>query len=256
MRTRARSWQSGLAGVIGVGVFLTLGAVVAAWATDSPSGHSHESSATVISHLRNRYEAVSGARPFNSLDDLLDNVRYSGPGRETRPMTEAVVVGEVTDVSRGMGFYVEGNDGPTGIETDFDDARVLWRTVHLTVDVEETLSGATQDPVTVGFAFGSAITFEQIQRDFLSYGSVLLFMQRGQPVFDYDENVYGTVMDGALLGLVDSDGSFSLPLLEDMEAAALMKRTESVDALARAREAKPREIELDESGVVVGGDLD
>jgi hypothetical protein len=255
MRTDGRLRWSAISGLLVVGLIAIAGAVVLVGGSDSSPEHSRGSRATVISHLHARYDASAGARPFNSLDDLLDNVRFSMPGRQTRPMTDAVVVGKVTEVSKGMGFYVEGNDGATGIETDFDDPRVEWRTVHLTLAVERTLSGSNETPVTVGFAFGNAIPFDQIRHDFLSYERVLLFLQKGQPVFDYNPNVYGTIMDGALLGLVGSDGSISLPVLGD-GAAELMKNTQSVDALARARQARPRLIELDASGVIVGGEPD
>lgn len=253
MQTRVRSGQ------IRVAIIVLLGFVavsMAACGSESGTQDTNGADVTVVSHLRDRYHASAGARPFNSLDDLLDNVRYSMPGRQTRPLTDAVVTGSVTDVARGMGFYVEGNDGPSGIETDFEDPRVEWRTVHLTVAVDRVLSGTAGSEITVGFAFGNAISFDQIQKDFMSYERVLLFLQQGQPVFDYDASVYGTLMDGALLGLVDSEGSISLPVLEGDGATELMRNSRSIDALARAQKARSRQIELDASGVVVGGQLD
>lgn len=217
---------------------------------------SKEPAGNLVSHLRERHEAAGGTQPFDSLDDLLDNVRYSMPGRETGPLTDAVVVGRVQDVVEGKGFYAEGGDAPSGTETEYNDERVEWRTVHVIVDIERLVSGSADKQVAVGFSFGDAISFEQIRSDFMSFERIVLFLQKDQPVFAYDRDVLGTIMDGALLGTVSSDGSIALPVLEDSEEARLTRGTPSVTALVRAAQGKPRHIELDASGVVVGGELD
>lgn len=248
-----RSTRTMLAGLL----LVAATAIVVIVITRSPTPGSGEfSDASVVSHLRARYEASGGSRPFDSLDDLLDNVRFSMPNRATRPLTDAVVVGRVSEVSRGVGFYGDGDDKVLGVRSDFDDPRVEWRTVHLTVTVERTLSGSNDDPVTVGVAFGDSISFERIEDDLLESGRLLLFLQKDQPLFEYDPDIYGTILDGALLGLVDPDGSISLPVLEGNGAEAMLEGTPSIDALARATQAKPRLIRLDASGVVVGEQLD
>jgi hypothetical protein len=205
----------------------------------------------VLKHLENRHEAGTRVQPYDSLVDLLGNVTYRMPGQPTGPMTDAVVVGSVSDVQPGLGFYVEGDDGPTGIETDYDDPRSLWKTVHVTLDVENVVSGEVQeDSVVVGVAFGATMPFERIESDFRSYGRLLFFLKRGLPVFDYDPSVYGTVMDGELMGFVGDDGRISLPVLDGSEAAEMLRPAPTVEELQEAAARRPRTVQLEETGEV------
>ena len=203
----------------------------------------------VIVQMRARHDAASGGRPFDSIGRLLSNTEYKMPGYPARPLTEAVVTGEVVDVAPGRGFRVEGNDASGGIETDFDDSRALWRTVHVSVNVDTLLSGATKDsPVVVGFAFGAETSFEDVEEQFRSLGKVLLFLNRS-PVFAYDELVYGTVMDGALLGVIDEDDNIQLPVLENDEEAGLLKGASTLEQLRAAGQEPHQVIQLDATGV-------
>jgi hypothetical protein len=202
----------------------------------------------VMGELKARQGATGRVQPFTSLTGLLENVDYRMPGRPTGPLTEAVVVGEVVDVEPGRGFRVEGDDAPGGIETDFDDPRALWRTVHVSVAAESVVSGTVGEQLLVGFAFDPDVPIAQVEADFRSFGRILLFLNRS-PVFAYDPSVYGTVFDGGLLGLVDDGGDIQLPVLEDTEEADLLEGASTVDELREAAKQPRRVIELDASGM-------
>ncbi|MFP5297439.1 MAG: hypothetical protein ACLGHL_00430, partial [Actinomycetota bacterium] len=101
--------------------------------------------------------------------------------------------------------------------------------------------------VTVGFVFRPETPLEDIEKQFISFGRVGLFLNR-TPVFSYDTSVYGTVLDGDLLALVDDRGRLDLPVLSAAEEAAYLQGASTVNEL-RARAAEPKKVEhFDESG--------
>ena len=196
----------------------------------------------LVEALHARHESGGTSYPFRTLAELLGNVRYGGSPASARPLTEAVVVGTVTEVRPGAGFRVEGNDAPSGIETDFDDPRALWRTFHVTVDVERVVSGDVgtgAGAVTVGFAFGRDMPLEGLDEEFQRMGRMLLFLNRSV-VFDYDPDVYGTVLDGALLGQVTENDEIRLPVLDDFEEASFLQGGRSLGELVSAARREPR----------------
>lgn len=195
--------------------------------------------------------AASGSRlqTYLTLAELLPNTKFQWGAGPARALTEASVLGRITDVQRGLGFYLPDGDAPRGTATDFDDPRVMWRTVHATVDIERLLAGDVQqrDEITVGFAFGHTPDFSTIERGLKDFGRVVLFLDRS-PVFDYDLTVYGTSADGSLIGLVDADGRITLPLVGDAEAPGLLRDSGTIDALIQAANRPESTVQLDESG--------
>lgn len=215
--------------------------------TNQTGGHEQQS-VDVLAEMRGRHEAADRVIPFETIGALLENTEYQFGDEPPAPLTEAVIVGTVSDVQPGRGFVVEGNDAPGGTESDFDDPKALWRTVHVLVEVESVLSGSVDgSPVMVGFVFGPDTPFEAIKDRFMSWGRVGLFLNR-TPVFSYDPSVYGTVLDGDLLALVDDKGRLDLPVLSGDEEAAYLRGASTVNEL-KARGDEPKKVErFDESG--------
>lgn len=209
----------------------------------------------VLTEMRGRQEGAASVRPFDSLADLLDNTHYQMGEAPARPLTEAVIVGQVTDVQPGRAFTDETDDAPDGTETDFGDPDAIWRSVHVSIKVETVVSGAVVEPVVVGFAFDPRLSVEDIRAQFVGFGSVLLFLNRS-PVFDYDPEVYGTVLDGALLGVVDDEGHIALPLVDRQDAKGLLREASSVEELEAAAEGPERLVRLNLDGTVAGAALE
>ena len=188
--------------------------------------------------------------PFDSLDELLANTLYERPGEPPRPLTEAVVVGRVARVEPGRGFGVDGDDAERGTETDFTDARAQWRTVHAVVEVDSVVSGdESLDTVVVGLVMSD---LEPAQEGLPALGRVVLFLDR-QPVFDYDASVYGVAHDGRLIGEVDDEGRMSFPALAPEEEDELLSGVGTVEQLREAAGRPERVVQLDATGVRVGG---
>jgi len=187
---------------------------------------------------------------FRDLSELTSNHKYQVGDQAPSPATEAVVVGRVTDVRPGRAFTVPGGDAPGGTLTDFDDRDAQWRTFHLTVDITETISGAVKaDPPTVGLAFGPSTQLETVRKDLTAMGEMVFFLNR-TPVFGYDDTVYGTVADGALLAPVDSSGRLSLPALSADESRDLLRQGSTVTELRTAAKEPDVVLRFDPTGAV------
>lgn len=203
----------------------------------------------VLEEMQGRAESGSSVRPYNSLVEVLGNVEYSIEGGPAEPLSEAVVVGKFVDVVAGRAFSDERPGSPDGVELDFDSPDAIWRSVHAMVEVEEVVSGSLEGPVIAGFAFDPKVPLHEIREEFVEMGSVLLFLNR-TPVFDYDPEVFGTVSDGALLGVVDR-GRISLPVMDGDQAEELLRDASTLNELKSAAEGPRRVIQLDPSGVRV-----
>jgi hypothetical protein len=207
----------------------------------------------LVEALHARHEGGATVRPFDSLDDLLANRQYQVGEGVARPLTDAVVIGHFLQVGPGQGFTVSGNDAPGGTVTDFDDPQALWRTIHGTFMIDAVISGSTSSPTAiVGFAFGAETSTTQIEKDLVSLGPVVLFLNHSE-VFAYDKRVFGTVLDGALLAPVSPDGEIDLPALDEGERATFLSEAPTLSALRTAAARPGSVIQLDPSGAVVVG---
>jgi hypothetical protein len=111
------------------------------------------------------------------------------------------------------------------------------------------VSGDPGREVIVWFAFDPRVPLHEIHDEFVGMGSILLFLNRS-PVFDYAP-IFGTVGDGALLGLVDHQGHITLPVVDSQDAKGLLRDASTVEELKAAAKEPRRVIHLDESGVRV-----
>ena len=209
---------------------------------DSPRG-------AVFDAMRQRGASASRLQPpYRSLAELLPNTKYQWPDAKPKALIEAAVVGRISDVERGRGFYLPDGDAPRGTPTDFDDPRALWRTVHATVEVDQAIAGQLPaGRVVVGFAFGHEPPFEDIKRGLEVTGRVLVFLERS-PVFDYADFVYGVPIDGTLLGVVDDDGRITLPAAEPADQKLLDGASTLQDLVDAARRPE-RVIRVDHDNV-------
>jgi len=212
----------------------------------------------LIDHIRGRmYGATQLAPLYRSAPDLLGNVRYvegDGPGA---PLTDAVVVGTIRDVSPGYGFAAPS--GPAeealpgdGVQVAYSSPDALWRTVHLTIDVEEVLTGdiaSDTKRLSVGLAVGNGTVDDRVLKDgIMALGRTVWFLRSGSPVFSYDASLYSDIEDGALIAEVASDGSISFPMLEpDGPSAALLGRP-MLAQLRDAAKAPTRTVRLHREG--------
>lgn len=201
---------------------------------------------SVIDGMRALGDAGVKVRYHRSLVELLPNTKFQVGRLAPRALAESVVVGRFVSVDRGRAHFTPGDEAPRTSEEEFEDRRVMWRTVHGELEVEQTIAGQKLDRVTVGLSFLAAPSFRVIERCLPNFGRVLLFLRKSG-AFDYDPNVYGTVDDGSLLGLVSDDGRITLPVADDPEGR-LLDGGATIAQLTEAAKRPNRVIQVDGSG--------
>lgn len=174
------------------------------------------------SHLQSRADSVAAITWYRSLDEALTNRRYRALGEIDRQVSDVVVKGRVIAVAPGAGFAVDGDDAPDGRRVAFNDKEALWRTVHLTVKVDQVLSGRFSAPtVAVGLAIDAQTDGGSIMSGLREVGDAIFFLKRSN-VFRYDPSLYGVVSNGSLVATVGAGGNLALPFAGPDEAASLL----------------------------------
>jgi hypothetical protein len=224
--------------------------------TPAESAHAR---AYVIDHIKARMNSAEWLPPlYRSAADLLGNVQFAdgGDGRP-KALTQAVVVGRVTDVQPGFGFAdpasgVEGRRFYDGIMVPFDSKDALWRTVHLTLDVDEVLSGIPTDTeqIRIGLGIGNVNSDDQHIRDGLvALGRTVWFLQRDYwPGFSYDKSLYSDIEGGRLIAQVMPDDRLVFPMLEHDGPSAAAVRDTTLAQLRDAADRPMRTVELHREG--------
>lgn len=238
----------------GRGVGFALITVVMTGALTSACGGggttSEEASEYLRHHLLARGSAASRNVWYRTIAELLPNARYAAPGQTPRAIIDAAVVGRVVKVSKGYGFSVPGDDAASGKRIDFDNRRARWKTFHLTVAVDRALGRGTDvgERISVGVALDGSANFEKVERGYKGLGTLVLFLYKGSPVFDYGASLYALVEDGTLVVVVGEDGRFSIPTVEPERESALLRNTPTLDALERRADEAPYTIPLRREG--------
>ncbi len=204
---------------------------------------------SAIEQLTARSNGALRMRVYDTIDELLPNVTYRTPTGEEGPLTAGVVVGTIVEVAHGKAF-VDGERGSTQVA--YDDPDTDWRTLHMTLDVDETLGGPTRDRVVVGLSMGTGSDPDKIGRGLKDLGRVLIFLGRPTAVFDYDPSVFAMVDGGGLLATIDQAGEIHLPVQSPESEAVLLGKIRTLDDLRAAGTAPIRVIQVDTVGERVG----
>lgn len=222
-----------------------VGAVRASNTPAAPVTAPATASAEEIEHLN---EGLSGQRDAGTaiwidrtLRETLPNFTVSWDGEPGVRIFEATVEGRVRDVRPGSSHRdsVSGDDTIHRADLAFDDPAANWRTVVLTVEVlndfDPTGSAAAELPseIEVVLWLNGSTDPEVVLEGF-----------QGQRIFAVLEkpgrleppSAYPVARDGALIGVVLEDGSFSLPGLDEQEEAYLDGLTTIVAVEAATKE--------------------
>ena len=200
----------------------------------------------LVAMMHGRLGAASRVELYSSLDELLPNVQFRVAGRGVRRAATRVVVGRVLTVEPGMAFAPSNDDGSTSEAMPFDDPRALWRTMHITLEVEEDLGkpGNPDRTVRVGFAIDASQHYPSLLEGLESLGRSVWFLKTDSPVFKYDRKLLSVVEDGGLIATIAADGTVDLPLLESDRARELLGSIATLDDLKARATGGPREIRV------------
>lgn len=189
--------------------------------------------------------AVSSARHWRTLRDVLPNVNYSyerDGQQSSERVTDSAVVGRVTRTAPGRGMLgeplVAGEDVRTRV-VPFDDPRAAWRVLSVTVAVSETLAGTPVDELVLDwYLSGSsergddARVVGQALRDL---GTVVVM---SKPWPEGPEFVPGraALELGYGVGRVAADGALDFPLIAPNEAPPAAAFQDGIDTLSDLRD--------------------
>jgi hypothetical protein len=229
--------------------------VGAACATSSTTEDEQSARHYVVDHIRSRNELVTSGPPwYRTLDEVLPNVRYREGNGKTVALTDLVVAGKITEVTKGAGF-LWNEDAARSTTVSFDDRGAVWKTVHLRVTVDQAWGRSSpEDTITVGLATAPNVDFPKLRAGLTSLGKVALFLHPrsvSAPVFGYDPSLYGILEDGAFVATIASDGRLALPFLEAGRAQQLLAGVDTVQELERHAQAPERDIPLKRDGGIV-----
>jgi hypothetical protein len=196
--------------------------------------------------LRSR-ESADMVVPYHDLEGLLPNVSYQAKGFPPVRYTTLVVSGIVNDVTEGYG-YVATREDPDGVPTAFDAPNLEWRTIVLTVHVDEVLAGSTDEPnVHISVAINPDDSIEQMRAAYLSLGRLVLPLEH-VPSDSVDPSQYWIAHQGSLLITVDGHGGLHLPAFSDADEAKLLGEITTIEDLGTAAAAAPRVILAEREG--------
>jgi hypothetical protein len=156
--------------------------------------------------------ASGGGNPFHeTLHEALPNVTYLRATGEKGTVSTHALLGRITKVERGKGFRIEGDDAPDGIPTDFDDARSRWRTVHVTIRVEQALGGQSPAEVRFYLPSGPPGDFARMEAGLKGLGRVVVFLSNDTRYNTYDSSLMWVLQErGPMIATVGDDGRLAL----------------------------------------------
>jgi hypothetical protein len=205
-------------------LMLALGTGMAALAVVSRSGGTtpDQDRAELLQTVR--FGSGAFVREYSRLADMLPNVKTADGGTTT----DSVVIGTVIDVSDEAGYVeIRPTGGPVpgapwARVTSFDDPAAHWRTLKVTVAVEEALAGAAGSPLELSWPIlGNSQAGHDgaaVGRALKSLGRIVV-LSKADPPGPGSLGIQRSLPDKALGILkVGADGSLSLPLAEGGEA--------------------------------------
>ncbi|GEL95777.1 hypothetical protein [Cellulomonas composti] len=240
------------AGAGAAGAFLTRGVTPQSVGTsvdptpDRPTPQPTDGAALAyaIQVLAARWGMVDGVWFDRSLRDALPNVTFSIDGAPARSVLGGVVEGHVTAVEEGSAYRDEETEnGSRAVEVDFGSPDASWRTVVLTVAVENDFDPSREAPDVLRLAvtFGAGADTETMLKAFA--GRHVLAVLDPPNTFTPDPTLRTASRGSALLGLVADDGTISMPVLGEGEAEYLGDLT-TIEAVTRAAQEPAQVIDV------------
>jgi len=215
-------------------------AAVSAWS--ARPDHVHSDADYLFAHLQARSHSQDADWLESSLSEMLPSHQFSVNGGPARPRGSGVVVGRVTDVRAGKGF-AHPDDAPKSTVVDFNAKEALWRTVEVTVAVDEAWGRvAGQQAVTFAVIIDRGADAAKAVNGLRTLGRVFVSLDR-QGRFAYAPGLYSISHSGDLFGTVDAQGNIELKATEHGDE--FMKGLNTVAQL-RAEAAKaPTVVKVD-----------
>ncbi|WP_117208037.1 hypothetical protein [Allorhizocola rhizosphaerae] len=225
-------------GLVAAGLLSVLG--LAAWEARQASAHAD--SHYLIDHLRSRSHATDAVWVETSFAEMLPSQSFSVNGAPAAPRGSGVVIGRITDVRAGRGF-AHPDDAPKSTQVDFNAPDALWRTVQVTLAVEEAWGKvAGQRTVTFAVIIDRGADATAAMNGLRALERVVVSLDR-QGRHAYAPDMYSISRNGDMFGTVDAQGNIQLPVMDD--ATVFMQGLDTVAELRTAAGHPSQTIRVD-----------
>jgi hypothetical protein len=216
---------------------LTLGA----WVTHSDN-ETHADSAYLFDHLRARSHSLDAIWFETSLGEMVPSQQFSVNGGPAASRTSGLVIGQVTEVRAGRGFSHK-DDAPSSTEVGFNSPHALWRTIEVTIAVEQAWGRvAGNDRVTFAVVIDRGANATLAIGGLRALDRVVVALGR-QGRYAHAPSLYSIGHSGDLFGTVDAQGNIQLPVMEN--GVAFMKGLDTVAELSAKAGESPAAIKID-----------
>lgn len=178
------------------------------------------------------------------LAESLPNVRHTMDASASgQPLSDSVVLGRIVAVVRDRGFIESGQPGTAGrpgaVATAYEDPAASWRTVRLTIEVDEALAGPSVAELAVDIAFmGSVAAGEDdthVECTLEGLGDVVA-ITRANPSGPEFLDIRRQFPDEAFaLATVDPEGDLSFPFAPGGPGRTSKEFTGGVDTIEQLR---------------------
>ncbi len=196
----------------------------------------------LFSHLHARSHSLDALWFESSFAEMLPSQRFSVNGGPEAGRTSALVIGRIADVRAGRGF-AHKDDVPSSTEVGFNSPHALWRTVEVTVTVEQAWGKvAGQDKVTFAVVIDRGANATVAINGLRSLDRVVVALDR-QGRYGYAPSLYSISHSGDLFGTVDAQGNIRLPVMEN--ATEFMKGLDTVAELSAEATKSKQPIQID-----------
>lgn len=188
------------------------------------------SSGFLFEHLKMRTSTASSVNFDHVLGDWLPNQLYRIDGQAPHPLGAGIVFGKIANVEAGRAYTVEG-DAETGSEVPYESGEALWRTVDVTLTVDQAwMKTESQGKVRFGLSIDGAEDPNKIMSSIRSLGPALVVLA-GTGFFQYDRTLYNVGRNGTLIGTVSTTGTINFPALDTDEVDDYLADTPNLTAL-------------------------
>lgn len=177
--------------------------------------------AYILGSLESRVGGLQQSVPEQSLADLLPNHEFAIDGAKAQALSPGLVIGTVTSAEAGRSYTVDGEDAASGIEGPFTDEAARWRVAVITIEPDSAFGDvAGEGDVHVGVVVDGGLDPRDALASLAALGRVAVVLgEDGRYAFAPD--AWSIRQSGALLGVIDDEGTLSFPALGVDEEAFL-----------------------------------
>jgi hypothetical protein len=216
-------------------------------ASGSTQVSDEEAVTALVEGLNGAWNVADRVYPWRSLSETLPTVTFNVADGPQMSASDVIAVGRVTSVVRGRALIYDQNyDGAPPTEVPFDDPSAMYRTIGVTMSVDETIgpSDGVGETVTWEAGVGPPSTFDVYAQGWQAMGRIVVFLSRS----DFTPmGVYALSEVGSLVLPLDGEHLTFPVLLESGDPAVPPKWFDGIktlDDLRAAVQEGPRTIDV------------